>query len=53
MKKYDIAVIGGGFAGVAAAIAAAIASKSGIAVNNVDIKSLQASLKANGAFLGI
>lgn len=39
--------------GEAAGTAAAIAGKSGVAVNKIDIKTLQASLKANGAFLGI
>ena len=58
MKKYDVAVIGGGFAGVAAAMAAAGAAV-GIAVANrceirdIDVKELQRVLKDNGAFIGI
>lgn len=48
LKKYDLVVVGGGFAGVAAAVA----KKQGVDVGQVNVTELQNRLIADGAFLG-
>lgn len=48
MKKYDVAVIGGGFTGVAIGLAV----KDGCGVREVPVFEVQGILKKNGAFVG-
>ena len=50
MKRYDLVVMGGGFAGVAAALAAA---RGGASVRALDVRELQRVLKQNGAYIGL
>ena len=49
MKNYDLAVIGGGFAGAAIGLAV----KNSLSVRGIDVKELQNILKQNGAFIGV
>lgn len=48
-QKYDVAVIGGGAAGIAAALAA----KAGVRAHEVDIAQLRRRLAASGAIVPV
>ena len=45
--NYDVAVVGGGVAGIAAALAV----KTGTTVRKVDAQTIRSVLKENGAYL--
>ena len=46
VKKYDVIVVGSGPAGIAAGITAALAVKQGKRLRDIDVKDIQARLKA-------
>ena len=51
-QAYDVVVVGGGPAGVCAAIAAALSVKVGAAPRNLKVSDLVAALRSQKVFLG-